>query len=324
MTKKLAKFPTSAYFNIEELADGVFAAIAPADSLAMCNAGIIDLGDRTVVFDTFLHLDAAQDLYNFALELTGNKVHYVINSHFHTDHIVGNQLFTDATIISSPETREKIAREIPKTYYHFKHHGAEELAKAEAKLETVTNDIERTELLNSLYFIRSLAGRDLMPRFPDLTFTSKLTLSGSKRSVDLINFPVGHTPGDVVLHLPEEGIIFMGDLLVVQHHPWLGDGNPDELVKVFDQIEALEPKYLVPGHGPVGTLENMQQEREYIEHVKAIVHTAISSGKKYEEITVDYLAEEYTEWDSKVCFRWNAGILLQRLNGANNSQDSVQ
>lgn len=324
MTKNLSKLPTSAYFNIEELADGVFAVIAPPESLAMCNAGIINLGGRTVVFDTLLNLDAAQDLYNFAEELTGNKVHYVINSHFHADHIVGNQLFTEATIISSKVTRENIAREIPKTYHHFKHNGTEELAKAEAKLQTTTNEAERTELLNDLYFIRSLAGRDLIPRFPDLTFESRLTLTGSERSVELVNFPMGHTPGDVALLLPEEGIIFMGDLLVVQHHPWLGNGNPDELVRIFQQIEALSPKHLVPGHGPVGSLEDIQKECRYIERVKDIVNQILTAGKKYDDLTITDLGEEFTDWDSRVCFRWNVGVLLERFLDAKKDAQTEQ
>ena len=93
---------TSAHFNIREPAPGVWAAINNDEGgLAICNAGIADLGDRTVVFDPFMNIDAASDLKRAAKILTGRPVGIVLNSHFHNDHIRGNQLFDQSIIIGT-------------------------------------------------------------------------------------------------------------------------------------------------------------------------------------------------------------------------------
>jgi glyoxylase-like metal-dependent hydrolase (beta-lactamase superfamily II) len=91
---------TSPYFHIEQLADGVYAALVREGSGALGNAGIIDLGDETVLFDTMLTPGAAFDLRAAAEQLTRHRIRYVVNSHWHRDHVYGNQVFTDADIIS--------------------------------------------------------------------------------------------------------------------------------------------------------------------------------------------------------------------------------
>ena len=102
--------PASKHFKLEQLAPGVWAAIQNDNyGHAICNAGIIDLGDKTVVFDPFMTPEAARDLKKVAVELTGRDVTLVINSHYHNDHIRGNQVFVpQANIISTEWTRNKM------------------------------------------------------------------------------------------------------------------------------------------------------------------------------------------------------------------------
>ncbi len=105
----------SKHFQMQRLADGVYAAIASEQGYAACNAGIIDIGDRTIVFDTFLTPEAARDLLRITKQLTTNRIAYVVNSHAHNDHIRGNQVFgPDVDIISSSITREAISRNEPR------------------------------------------------------------------------------------------------------------------------------------------------------------------------------------------------------------------
>ena len=89
----------SEHFDIESLAEGVYAAMASPSGAAYSNAGIIDLGDSTLVFDTFDAPQAGEDLKHAADALTGRPATYVINSHFHADHWLGNQAFDPQTPI---------------------------------------------------------------------------------------------------------------------------------------------------------------------------------------------------------------------------------
>ena len=100
------QLPGSKHFRLQQLADGVYAAVHIDGGAAIGNAGIVDLGDRTLVYDTFLTPQAAEDLRIAAEALTGRPIDAVLNSHWHNDHIWGNQVFdADTDIISTEETR---------------------------------------------------------------------------------------------------------------------------------------------------------------------------------------------------------------------------
>lgn len=101
--------PESRYFRLEQLADGVYAAIVVPGTGAWGNAGIVELGDSTLVFDAFFTPQAARDLRAAAERLTDRPVACVVNSHHHWDHVNGNQVFAGADIIATSRTRELIA-----------------------------------------------------------------------------------------------------------------------------------------------------------------------------------------------------------------------
>src|SRR5512143_3308982 len=101
---------SSKHFVLQPLASGIFAAIARDGGAAISNAGLIDLGDQLLVFDTFLTPQAALDLREASIHFLGRAPQLVVNSHYHNDHIWGNQVFApDAQIVSSARTRDLIA-----------------------------------------------------------------------------------------------------------------------------------------------------------------------------------------------------------------------
>jgi len=193
--------PDSKHFQVERLADGVYAAIASEQGYAICNAGIIDLGDKTIVFDSFKTPDAAEDLLRAAYERTSHKVSYVINSHYHHDHIRGNQVFSpDTDIISTSWTREAIAKNEPQRIKSQKENVPQELLDTQSKLDAEKNPNRRRELAFWITYhkasIESLS--QLKMRLPNITFEHMLTIHGAGRTVKLLSFR-GHTESDVVL-----------------------------------------------------------------------------------------------------------------------------
>jgi glyoxylase-like metal-dependent hydrolase (beta-lactamase superfamily II) len=110
MKNRIETFTGSKHFQLNHVAEGVFAAISVPGTGSLGNAAIIDLGDTTLVVDTFTTIQAAEDLQAAAEHLTGNPVSYVINTHWHSDHTCGNQVFNPtAQIISTSTTREIMA-----------------------------------------------------------------------------------------------------------------------------------------------------------------------------------------------------------------------
>jgi hypothetical protein len=107
--KRNENLPASEHFQLEQLAGGVYAAIASPGGRAFSNSGIVDLGDQTLVFDAFETRAAAGDLKSAAEQLTGHPVSVVIISHCHADHWGGNQVFAPETsIITTHITRKEM------------------------------------------------------------------------------------------------------------------------------------------------------------------------------------------------------------------------
>lgn len=96
-------------------------------------------------------------------------------------------------------------------------------------------------------------------------FDSSLTLLGTDREVKVLSLGTVHTKCDSILLLPEEKIVFSGDVVSIDNHPMLSDGDPDNWVKVLDDMGQMDITTIVPGHGPVGNRLVLQQIQEYIE-----------------------------------------------------------
>ena len=97
----------SKHAQVHEITDQIHAFIAKDGGAAISNAGVVDLGGQVVVFDTFLTPQAALGLRLFAEQRFGQRPTIVVNSHYHNDHVWGNQVFLpDAVILASAGTRD--------------------------------------------------------------------------------------------------------------------------------------------------------------------------------------------------------------------------
>jgi cyclase len=305
----------SKHFQLEQLSDGVYAAIHTEGGWAISNAGIIDLGDRTIVFDTFMTPAAARELRDAAESITGRPIHAVINSHYHNDHIWGNQVFSaDVDIISSTRTRELIAKEGPLEMQGYHNTAQRSLKALEAQLKKETDGISRAQLKFGIDYYQAIIATlpQLQIRLPNLTFTGNMTFEGTKRSANLISYENGHTGSDAILHLPEDGIVFMADLLFIGIHPYLPDGDPDETQHILGQVRKLQAKAFVPGHGPVGQATHLDWIDEYIDRLNALIREAIKKGVTEQEIDEISMPVEYQHLIMPTFFPENLKFLYKR------------
>jgi cyclase len=298
------------------LADGVYAAIHIDGGAAIGNAGIIDLGDRTLVYDTFISPHAAEDLRTAAEALTGRPVDVVVDSHWHNDHIWGNQVFGAHTdIISSDETR--------RMFIATQGHGAYDsfMAEAEANLASVRSEFQATEEAEQLrqlalwvdYYQSVVDTKPILQiRPPNLTFVERLAFHGTDRSADLISFVGGHTESDAVLFLPQERIAFMSDLLFIAHHPYLGGGDPDRLRQILRDVSGLAPALLVPGHGPVGTAHSLKRMGRYVSALDDLARQMVETGEPEDAIDGMTVPEPWDDWLFSSFFPVNMHFLYLR------------
>ena len=308
--------PMSPYFHLEQLAEGVWAAIVERGTGAWGNAGIVALGNRTLVFDTFLTPAAARDLRAAADALTGQPVAYVVNSHYHMDHIHGNAVFDDATIITTGKTRERIANRGAEILARMREH-PDDLTSLDAEIASAATPELAADLRVAQGDYRALyaALSELALRLPDITFEQRLTLHGTERAVEVLSYGGGHTSSDAFLLLPAERIAFLGDLLGVRMHPSFGQADLERWDEILERIETLDIQTVVPGHGPVGTLDDVAVLRQYLGDMEMLVDEAIVRGETAERIFVLPPPGAYATWGARDIYTANLrhlyGLLAQ-------------
>jgi cyclase len=310
---------TSRHFQLEAVAGGVYAAIASAGGGAMSNAAIVDLGESTLIFDTFFTPQAAADLRAVAEQLTGRPVRYVLNSHFHGDHVQGNQAFPGADILATRRTRELIAERTAPTIASHQEDPqriTDDLRQQEEAIEREADLVRRRQRELSLATDREYAAAlpGLSVPLPVVTFDSRVELHGTTRRAEFITLGGGHTPSDAFLYLPEDQLIITGDLLFVRSHPWMGHGHPEEWLAILERLESLPAQTLVPGHGPLGTLADCARVRRYIADITELARGALRAGKTPDDMAALPIPAAYAEWDSPEVFGWNMRFLRDYLS----------
>jgi cyclase len=306
----------SKHFSLQLLTDGVYAAIHTEGGSAICNAGLVDLDDLLLVFDTFLTPQAAEELYQFALDQFNHAPQLVINSHYHNDHVWGNQVFVkEAQIISSA-----------KTYQHFDTLGLEEYewysANAPKKLDEIQTQYQQSvdkesqaAMIGMLGYYAGLV--EALPNLrvckPNLTFDNQLNFFGDKRSAQLITYEGAHTGSDTVLYLPQDGIIFTGDLLFVDAHPYLSEADPSLLLDVLNRLLLLNASIFIPGHGPIGTVEDIQSMIGYVEDCLRIGKQLALAGADDEAILQIPIPKKFAGWGMPHMFPGNLVSISKRI-----------
>jgi glyoxylase-like metal-dependent hydrolase (beta-lactamase superfamily II) len=256
----------TAHYTIEDLGNGIHAALARPDGFAVCNSGLVDLGEGGVVFDTGLTPDSARDLKSSAELVLGRSPSLCVISHRHLDHALGNSEFPGIPIWGTRRAREVILETRDQTMAELKREQLEkdigelESRRPEMKSEAAVKDLDFILLMNRA--LLASAGRlQLIP--PDQTFETRVSLPG-RRGAEFVSFGSGHTEADAIMFLPQEKVLFAGDLVCLGIQPSMGNGDPEHWLTVLDEIERLRPEQIVPGHGPVTTVEGLEEVRGYL------------------------------------------------------------
>ena len=293
--------PKSNHFYLEQITNGVYVAFSAEGGRAISNAGIIDLGERTLIFDTFETPIAADDLRVASDSLTGRPATWVVNSHFHPDHWFGNQVFPKETIIiSSQGTWEGIHEFIDEVEEEKKDPSdlEEELHSLKGQL-ALESDLRKREVIKSSiarweFYLESLPNLNL--RVPDQTFRGKIELHGSMRSVELIDAGPAHTSGDSYLRIPSENIAFIGDIGFFNEQPYMADSNPEGWKSMLKVLKNSDTKTYIPGQRPAGTKKDLILIQEYIEMLETMVSKAINQRITVDDVLSQELPEPFRTW----------------------------
>lgn len=307
----------NSHFSPQLLTDKVFAAIAQEGGAAISNAGFMDLGGLVVVFDTFLTLQAAREMRTYLEAVFGQPPKIVVNSHHHNDHTWGNQVFLpEAQFISSSEARRLMLTDGMEEYKWYSANSKQRLEALQAQFNNTKDATERRRLLLWIGYYNGLA--ESMPQLevvlPSITFESRLELYGSQRRAELVAFHGAHTGNDTILFLPDDGIVFTSDLLFINNHPYLPEGDPFKLLDVLRELSRMEARTYIPGHGPVGTRDDLFAMIEYVEDCLATARALVREGGDYEERVKELqLPDRYSGWQLSGFYPTNIQFLCRQL-----------
>lgn len=230
-----------------EVGDGVVAVIHGNGEAGVSNAGFVVDGDDALVVDTMTFPQMARQLRDH-VERRGATPKLVLNTHPHIDHVGGNAVFADA--------------------------GAPVVAHP-----VIARTVEATGLPVAIFdaFMPAFRGEfakiDLHPPVPLTDDEAALP-----RGAQLRSYVPAHTAPDTAVWLPGDGVLFTGDLCFFGVAPLAIQGLLSTWVAALDDLIALEPRAVVPGHGPVGTVDDMRTVRDHLASVLDAGRRAVADG----------------------------------------------
>ncbi len=227
--------------GLTKLADNVYSYVgekdgSPSHSFA-ANAGIIIGRDGVLVVDTLVSAKEGARFLADIRAVTDKPIKYVVNTHTHLDHAFGNCIFArlGATVISHIADRDYLAKA-----------GAE-------TLKNVGNFGLKPE---------EMSGTEIV--LPTLAFADQMQINLGDVTVELLRVAPSHTGGSIVVYVPSRKLLFAGDILFTDFHPFLADGDIPGWTKSIDALLTMDAERIVPGHGPLSTKKDLQEMKEYL------------------------------------------------------------
>ena len=268
--------------GLNRIAEGCYAWFEPPGSWGLANSGVVVSGDEVLVVDTQNDMPRARGLRDAVGEVAGAaQVTTVVNTHCDGDHWFGNLLFEDARIMATPQASAEMQELL---------HDPRRIAEAAAAAPGPA----LRDFLAWRADAYDYAG--WRPVFPTETFADRTTITVGRTSADLIPVGPAHTRGDSLVHLPEMGVLFAGDLVFQRSTPMVWTGPVASCISTLETILALQPDVVLPGHGPVATPEGIRDQIAYLTMVLEHSAKRFAAGDTAREAFDTIDLGEYRLW----------------------------
>jgi 2-keto-4-pentenoate hydratase/2-oxohepta-3-ene-1,7-dioic acid hydratase in catechol pathway/glyoxylase-like metal-dependent hydrolase (beta-lactamase superfamily II) len=268
--------------GLHEVADRVWAWMLPDGGYGWSNAGLVAGDGASLLVDTLFDLALTREMLDSMAPITDRApITDALITHSNGDHTHGNQLLDRSVrVIAAKGTAEEIA------------HGM----APEMLVMTQTADLGpiATRYLRERFGPFDFGG--ITVRNADQTFDDRLTIEVGGREVHLVNLGPAHTAADSVVHVPDAGVLFAGDLLFIGCTPIVWAGPIANWVAACDAMIALEAPTVVPGHGPITDADGIRAVRGYLVHVAEQAERAYRNGLSFVEAADTIDLGEYASW----------------------------
>ncbi|HTW64499.1 MAG TPA: MBL fold metallo-hydrolase [Bryobacteraceae bacterium] len=241
-------------FRLQQIGNGIWAAIVNDAGLAGGNAGFVIGSDGVLVIDTFQDPRPAETLLGEIRKLTPLPIRFVVNTHYHLDHVNGNDVFAaaGATIVAHRNVRAWMHSE------NIKMIDPPVTAEKKARVESLP--------------------------LPSVVFDDQIELYLGSRRINVRHY-LGHTGSDSVVWIPDAHVVFCGDMLWKEHVPNLIDSSTGPWIESLDAMQKhYGPSRWVPGHGDVADAQDVVTFRKYLVDLRANIKREQAAGKSGEAL----------------------------------------
>jgi glyoxylase-like metal-dependent hydrolase (beta-lactamase superfamily II) len=244
--------------SVRQLAPGVFTRIGDRDARQPANTSWVEFRDFVVVIETNTPWGIRAVLPEIR-KTTSKPIRYAFDTHYHWDHTQGNSVMADesVTVVCSQDCANELATKGKGEW--------DQMGKAAGEYSLAPYRLQQ----------------------PSLVFGDFMAIDDGVRRLELRRVGPAHTIGDAVAFLPNEGILFTGDLCV----NWRSgnnvgdrDADPQNWVRVLDDLAKWEVKTVVPGHGDVGTVETLRGQSAFLHDLWTQVAAGKKAGKTLEQL----------------------------------------
>src|SRR3954468_5098487 len=286
--------------GLPELGDGLYCYLQPDGTWGWSNAGLIAADGTSLLVDTLFDLELTRAMLDAMRPVTDRSpIDAAMNTHGNGDHCFGNELLPEQTEIYAPaKAAEEMRAAPPQLLDALKHAGA------------LGPDF--SAYIARIFGPFRFEGIELRP--PSSTFEGRLELTIGHRGVHFLEVGPAHTGGDAIVHVPDAGVVFTGDILFVEGTPIVWAGPFSNWLGACDRIIELNAPTLVPGHGPVTDASGLQDIKRYLTYVRAEAEKRFEAGMDAEQAADDIDLGDFAGWGDPERIAVNVAAAYRELD----------
>ncbi len=284
--------------QLREVERDIYAWLVPDRGWGWSNSGFVSRGGGLVV-DTLFDVGHTRKMLEAYAGVASEPPRRLVNTHDNGDHCWGNQLLRDAEIIGHRLCADAMQKGL-----------------SPQALSAMAGMADSSP--GARWFAEDVAEFD----FSEVEITPPTTLVDERLDLDLDGRPCAvvymgpaHTAGDVVVHLPEDGVLFTGDLLFRLCTPIGWDGTFAGWMNAIDRMVALEPAVVVPGHGPISDVDGLREFKAYLEYVLQESRYGFERGLSALECAQRIDLGPYADWTQPERLVFNVSRAYRELGG---------
>ncbi|MFO7962843.1 MAG: MBL fold metallo-hydrolase [Desulfobacterales bacterium] len=293
--------------GLHQLNDGVYAYLSPDGSWGLSNAGLVVDSGESLLIDTLFDTKLTGGMLSEMAAATSDarSIDTLVITHGNGDHFYGSELLPNAEIIASTTCSEEMKNAPPE--------GLSRLLEAAPSLGPAGEFA--AEMFGRFEF------KGLNPRMPTRTFDGRMELGVGKKTAILIEVGPAHTKGDVIIHIPENRVVFAGDMLFIGGTPIMWAGPASNWIRACDLMLDLDANYYVPGHGPVTDKAGVADVKGYIEYIHGEALKRYEAGMTPQETAFDIDPGIYRTWGDRERIVVNVNTLFKEFSGEESPDD---